>query len=85
MNKDDCNIFLSLKKEDFKKFRELSVNIILSTDGAFHFTDLAKLKARVSSGKNYILKNFDLFIYSLFLLILLDFDLKEKDKHFCIA
>ena len=35
--------------EDFKKFRELMIEIILSTDMARHFSDIAKLKARLAT------------------------------------
>jgi len=40
--------------EDYKRFRQLMIELILSTDMANHFSELAKLKARIPA------ENFDL-------------------------
>ena len=35
------------KNDEFKRFRELMIAIILSTDMTKHFEDIAKVKARL--------------------------------------
>ncbi|EGR33678.1 hypothetical protein IMG5_045930 [Ichthyophthirius multifiliis] len=43
------NIFIHLKNDEFKQFRELVISMILATDMSKHFTDISKLKSRLSS------------------------------------
>jgi hypothetical protein len=52
MKYDDCNIVENFTNEEFKKFREMIVSIILSTDMAKHFTDIAKIKGRLGARIN---------------------------------
>ncbi|EGR29338.1 hypothetical protein IMG5_158060 [Ichthyophthirius multifiliis] len=46
MTKDNSNLFTNFSKEDKKKSRERIINMILHTDNAVHFSDLAMLKGR---------------------------------------
>ena len=47
MQKENANLFVNLSKEDKKKSRERIINMILHTDNAVHFSDLAILKSRL--------------------------------------
>ena len=47
-NQQKINIFLNFGNEDFKIFREICINMILSTDMTKHFADISKVKARLS-------------------------------------
>ena len=49
MKIEDCNIIENFSNDDFKKFREIIISIILSTDMAKHFTDIAKIKGRLGA------------------------------------
>ncbi len=62
--------------EDFKKFREYMISIILSTDMTTHFSDIAKVKSRLASS---------IFSHFKHNYILDDFNLKDKnDKLMCL-
>jgi hypothetical protein len=54
MRKPECNFALKFTPEEYKYFRERMISMILSTDMAYHFTDLSKLKARLASSGNLI-------------------------------
>lgn len=43
------NIFENFAKDDFKSIREKIITMVLSTDMATHFADLAKLKGRLQT------------------------------------
>lgn len=43
------NIFVALSKDNYKKMRESIVGIVLSTDMAGHFAEIAKLKSRLGA------------------------------------
>ena len=47
MLKENANVFVNISKEDKKKCRERIINMILHTDNAVHFADLAMLKNRI--------------------------------------
>jgi hypothetical protein len=47
MTKENCNLFINLSKDDKKKCRERIINMILHTDNASHFADLAMMKGRI--------------------------------------
>ncbi|EAR99060.2 3'5'-cyclic nucleotide phosphodiesterase family protein (macronuclear) [Tetrahymena thermophila SB210] len=49
MQEENCNIFVHLTKDEFKKSRERIISMILHTDNSQHFADLAKLKGRLTS------------------------------------
>lgn len=44
----EFNIFASLSKENYRKMRESIIGIVLATDMAGHFAEIAKLKSRLS-------------------------------------
>lgn len=46
---EEHNIFHNLSSDDFKAVRKMMIELILATDAANHFTDTAKLKARVAA------------------------------------
>lgn len=46
---DDFNFLKHLNNVDFKKFREIMIHVILSTDMAKHFADLGKFKSRLNA------------------------------------
>jgi hypothetical protein len=50
---EQYNILEHLPKEDQKYFRERLIGMILATDMAVHFADLAKLKVRLVSPGTY--------------------------------
>lgn len=43
----------AVSKENFKKMRESIIGIVLATDMAGHFSEIAKMNARLGSGINY--------------------------------
>lgn len=44
---NDYNFMENFSNEDFKKFREIFINLILSTDMSKHLNDVTKLKGRL--------------------------------------
>lgn len=72
---DSLNIFNNFSKADFKVIRERIISMVLGTDMASHFNDVNKLKGRLAAGNNqfnFCLRN------------MIDFDIKNKDKNFCM-
>lgn len=49
LGESSLDIFKNFSKEDFKKFRDISVDMVLSTDMTKHFADISKLKSRISA------------------------------------
>jgi hypothetical protein len=49
LSQDEYEFTSTWSNEDYKRFRELMIEIILSTDMARHFSDIAKLKARLAT------------------------------------
>ena len=49
LSSKDVNIFATLSKENFKKMRESIIGIVLATDMAGHFAEIAKLKSRLGA------------------------------------
>lgn len=77
MSDEKYNIFEKLDREEYKKVRERMISMVLATDMSFHFSDLAKMKARLASSgmeKIILLVNY----------LKLEFDIKEKDKNSCM-
>ena len=56
MREDEYNITENFSNEDYKRFREIMISIILSTDMAKHFTDIVKIKGRLGARIKYTLK-----------------------------
>ena len=46
---DKFNIFSNFSRDDYNKIRGMMISMVLSTDMAFHFSHLAKLKGRLAS------------------------------------
>lgn len=44
------NILKNFKREDYKYLRERIISMVLSTDMAVHFSEIAKIKGRLASG-----------------------------------
>ena len=44
---EEYSIFKNLDKDDYKAVRKLMIDLVLATDAANHFSDLAKFKSRV--------------------------------------
>ena len=42
-------IFKNFSREDYSKIRERIIGMILATDMSMHFTDIAKLKGRLTT------------------------------------
>ena len=68
MSEEKYNIFEKLDKDDYKKIRERMISMVLATDMSFHFSDMAKLKARLASS-GYYFNYFLFFIYIFFFII----------------
>lgn len=49
IQKEEYNIFKYLSTSEFKEVRKNMIELVLATDAAFHFTELAKFKSRVSA------------------------------------
>lgn len=49
------NIFKNFKNEDYKLARERIISMVLGTDMANHFADVAKLRGRIAAGISYVL------------------------------
>lgn len=49
MQLEEYNFLSEFSKEDYKRFREVMIHVILATDMSKHFADLGKLKARVAA------------------------------------
>jgi len=49
LGEDSLNIFQNFSKEDFKIFRDISVDMVLATDMSKHFADISKLKSRIEA------------------------------------
>jgi len=49
MSDEKCDIFTKLDKDEYKKIRERMISMVLATDMTFHFSDMAKMKARLAS------------------------------------
>lgn len=49
MQTSDWNIFKNLTNAEFKDARKTMIELVLATDAALHFTDLAKFKSRVTA------------------------------------
>lgn len=47
--KENLRIFENFNKEDYFKFRERVISMVLSTDMSSHFNDLSKVKARLAT------------------------------------
>ena len=43
------NVFEKLDKDEYRKIRERMISMVLATDMSFHFSDMAKLKAKLAS------------------------------------
>lgn len=43
------NIFASVSKDNYRKMRESIIGIVLATDMAGHFAEIAKLKSRLGA------------------------------------
>lgn len=55
LSSPELDIFQNMTTETYKKIRERMIGMVLATDMNSHFSDLAKLKGRLSnSGKNSI-------------------------------
>lgn len=54
------NVFEKLEKDESRKIRERMISMVLATDMTFHFSDMAKLKAKLASSGNFysIILNF---------------------------
>jgi hypothetical protein len=50
------NIFATLTRENYKKVRESIIGMVLATDMAGHFAEIAKLKSRLGA-RNQIINN----------------------------
>lgn len=48
-SKDDYNIFKNLDKPVYKEVRKNMIEIVLGTDAAHHFNEVAKFKSRISA------------------------------------
>lgn len=46
---ESLNIFINMNTDTYKKLRERIIGMVLATDMTFHFSDLAKLKGRLSN------------------------------------
>lgn len=46
---EEYSIFKNLKKDDYKAIRKMMIELVLATDSANHFSELAKFKSRVGS------------------------------------
>jgi hypothetical protein len=60
LKEEQFNFVVNFSKEDFKKFRERLISMILSTDMSTHYSDLAKLKGRLATSGSLI---FDINIF----------------------
>jgi hypothetical protein len=54
MKDDKFNILKNFTKEDHKAIRERMIGMVLATDMATHFADIAKLRGRLQAGKIHI-------------------------------
>ena len=50
ISQDEFNIFTNFNREQYTKVRERIIGMVLATDMTHHFTDIAKLKARLCAG-----------------------------------
>ena len=50
IKEDNMNIFQNFKPEDYKLARERMISMVLATDMANHFADVAKLRGRIAAG-----------------------------------
>lgn len=73
MRDETFNIFKNFTTTDYKIARERIISMVLGTDMACHFSDVAKLKGRLAAGNS-----------SLLVVILVDFNPKDTDKHFAM-
>jgi len=56
------DVFEKLEKDEYRKIRERMISMVLATDMSFHFSDMAKLKARLASSGTFLsilLKSFE--------------------------
>lgn len=49
MQNEEFNIFKNLRNEEFKDCRKMMIELVLATDAALHFSELAKLKSRIGA------------------------------------
>ena len=49
LSDEKLDVFCRLDKDEYKKLRERMISMVLATDMTFHFSDMAKLKARLAS------------------------------------
>ncbi|KAK2144659.1 hypothetical protein LSH36_739g01001 [Paralvinella palmiformis] len=52
MREDDYNILSGLKKEEYRDFRSLVIDIVLATDMSFHFQQIKNMKNLLSMPEN---------------------------------
>eukprot|EP00330_Aristerostoma_sp_ATCC50986_P009896 CAMPEP_0114602146 /NCGR_PEP_ID=MMETSP0125-20121206/24761_1 /TAXON_ID=485358 ORGANISM="Aristerostoma sp., Strain ATCC 50986" /NCGR_SAMPLE_ID=MMETSP0125 /ASSEMBLY_ACC=CAM_ASM_000245 /LENGTH=153 /DNA_ID=CAMNT_0001812075 /DNA_START=241 /DNA_END=702 /DNA_ORIENTATION=+ len=50
MREDNYNIFKNFTREKFQETRERMISLVLATDMANHFSDVAKMKTTISQG-----------------------------------
>ena len=62
LQKENFNVIEKFSKEKFKFVRERLITMILATDMSNHFSDLAKLKGRMSLAGNFFNKLLYFFI-----------------------
>ncbi|KRX06400.1 hypothetical protein PPERSA_05013 [Pseudocohnilembus persalinus] len=48
MMNEELDVCANFSSQNFQKFREMSINMVLATDMSKHFTDIAKAKGRLS-------------------------------------
>lgn len=49
LSTSSIDIFENFSNDEYKNFREIVVNMVLSTDMSKHFVDIAKLKSRIEA------------------------------------
>ena len=60
----EMDIFQNMTTDTYKKIRERMIGMVLATDMNSHFSDLAKLKGRLSnSGSKFFILNLKIHIF----------------------
>ena len=63
LSNPEYDIFQSLPTDSYKKIRERIIGMVLATDMNSHFSDLAKLKGRLSNNGIFIISKSIIKIY----------------------
>lgn len=80
LSSPDLDIFKKMDNDTYKVLREHMIDMVLKTDMGLHFTNLARLKERISNSGICIL-----FLFYFPKKKKIDFEPKKKDKLICMG